>query len=58
METDDDVLIVLEMKEKPFQAVGAMVLLGVSASELGDQEAMITCDRSRNMKRIAEPLLE
>ena len=69
-ESDDDVLTILAMKEKPFQSVGATVLLDTSASEFavatiigysdfwGHQEAMIKCDQEQNMKRIAELLQE
>ena len=56
-ESDDDVLTILAMKEKPFQSVGATVLPVESASEFavatitgyldfwGHQEVMIKCDQ-------------
>ena len=65
-ESDDDVLTILAMKEKPFQSVGATVLPDKSASEFavattigyldfqGHQEVMIKCDQEQSMKRIAE----
>ena len=61
---------VLAMKEKPFQPVGATVLLDKSASEFavatiigyldfcGHQEVTIKCDQEQSMKRIAELLRE
>ena len=69
-ESDDDVLTILAMKEKPFQSVGATVLPDKSASEFavatiigyldfwGHQEVMIKCDQEYSMKRIAESLQE
>ena len=69
-ESDDDVLTILAMKEKPFQSVGATVLPDKSASEFavatiigcldfwGHQEVMIKCDQEQRMKRIAELLQE
>ena len=65
-ESDDDVLTILAMKEKPFQSVGATVLPDKSAREFavatiigyldiwGHQEVMIKCDQEQSMKRIAE----
>ena len=35
-ESDDDVLTILAMKEKPFPSVGATVLLDTSASEFAE----------------------
>ena len=55
-ESDDDVLTILAMREKPFRSVGATVLPDKSASEFavatiidyldfwGHQEATIKCD--------------
>ena len=69
-ESDDDVLTILAMKEKPFQSVGATVLPDKSASEYavatiigyldfcGHQEVMIKCGQEQSMKRIAELLRE
>ena len=69
-ESDDDVLTILAMKEKPFQSVGASVLPEKPASEFavatiighldvwGHQEVMIKCDQEQSMKRIAELLQE
>ena len=69
-ESDDDVLTILAMKEKPFQAVGATVLPDKSASEFAVatiigyldfwrcQEVMIKCDQERSMKKIDESLQE
>ena len=69
-ETDDDVLTILAMKEKPIQPAGATVLPVKSASEFavatiigyldfwGHQEVMIKCDQEQSMKRIAELLQE
>ena len=63
-ESDDDVLTILAMKEKPFQSAGATVLPDKSASEfavatiIGYQEVMIKCDQEQSMKRIAELLQE
>ena len=69
-ESDDNVLTILAMKEKPFQSVGATVLPDKSASEFavatiigyldfcGHQEVKIKCDQEQSMKRIAELLRE
>ena len=69
-ESDDDVLTILAMKEKPFQSVGATVLPDKTASEFavattidhldfwGHQEVMIKCDQELSRKRIAELLQE
>ena len=68
--SDDDVLTILAIKEKPFQSIGATVLPENSASEFavatiigypdfwGHQEVMIKCDQVQSMKRIAELLQE
>ena len=65
-ESDDDVLTILTMKEKPLQFVGATVLPDTSASEFavatiigyldffGHQEVMSKCDQEQSMKKIAE----
>ena len=59
-ESDDDVLTILEMKEKPFQSVGAILLPDKSVSEFavatiigyldfyGQQEVVIKCDQEQN----------
>ena len=69
-DSDDDVLTILAMKEKPFQSVGATVLPDTSASEFavatiigyldfwGHQKVMIKCDQEQSMKRNAELLQE
>ena len=63
-ESDDDVLTILAMKEKPFQSVGATVLPDKSASEFavaaiigyldfsGHQEDMIKCDIFHSRTRV------
>ena len=69
-ESDDDVLTILEVKERFFQSAGATVLPDISASEFavatiignldfwGHQEVMIKCDEEQSMKNIAELLQE
>ena len=63
-ESDDDVLTILAMKEKPFQSVGVTVLPDKSASQFAvatiigyldfcwrHQEVMIKCDQKQSMTR-------
>ena len=69
-ESDDDMLTILAMKEKPFQSIGSTVLPDKSAGEFAvatiigyfdlwcHQEVMVKCDEEQSMKQIVELLHE